>query len=708
MTTKHTFTLLSLCHAYGKIEIPIIQRDFAQGRNEQKNVRNKFVDYLVNALSKDESIELDFIYGTVRIDVDEHDKTKEIHTFIPIDGQQRLTTLWLLHWFLAIRENDFREDNKASIKAEMAKFVYETRPSAHAFCSRLISESFPKERITDIADFIESRNWFDCDWKSDGTIHGMLQMLRTFSKKQELIDGTIELAQLRDKKRISFYFVPLESFGLSEDIYIRMNARGKILTDFENFKSEFYKIIKKYPDIELVKDKMEYSWVNNLWPFRKQDKKNPVYVTDDCFMNYLKFISEMLYFNQAKPRDEAGYADDFSDLKTLSDIYSKQENVDFLVFALDVIPQLSHLDLGDYHFWERENRSVYFGDLLTRVIKGENLLFDNELVLYAAIAFLKFHPKNFIFVKDFLRIVRNLIVNTNDKSERDRPRIITSVIKLAENENPYDALKTNGFKLEGLRESQCSEERFKALIGENDIFASIEDTTWFKGNIKSLLAASYSVEEKYIQDFSFNDSLVSSFNVAALKSVFEGYKVIAKNNFTEVWGDLIDSSLYQRYQSAGRLVVVDDFTKTPGVVSLAAKYSSTGTGSLNDYLIRAEKEYVRNIITKYDDLSTIRDVKEQLQILYIITRRIQNKDISSFFHDWYNFGWLSKGKGFSSIFNSGIDGDPWFSEENPIFQTYNSQFRYSWGLNKYHAIPLEVSESPRYDLVDELKKWAQS
>lgn len=707
MRTKHTF--LSLSREFGKIEIPIIQRDFAQGRKEQKNVRNKFVDYLVNALAKDESVELDFIYGTVRIDVDEHDKTKEINTFIPIDGQQRLTTLWLLHWFLAIRENDFREDNSSSIKGEMSKFVYETRPSAHAFCSRLISESFPKERIADIADYIEGRNWFDCDWESDGTIHGMLQMLRTFSKKQELIDGTIQLAQLRDKNRISFYFVPLKSFGLSEDIYIRMNARGKILTDFENFKSEFYKIIKNYPDIEHVKDKMEYSWVNNLWPFIKQDKKNhPVYVTDDCFMNYLKFISEMLYFNQAKPRDEAGYADDFSDLKTLSEIYSKQENVDFLVFSLDAIPQLSHLDLGGYHFWERENRTVCFEDILVRVIKGENLLFDNELVLYAAIAFLKYHPKNIFFVKDFLRIVRNLIVNTNDKSERDRPRIITSVIKLAESENPYDALKANGFRLEGLRESQCSEERFKALIGENDTFASIEDTTWFKGNIKSLLAASYSFEEKDIQDFSFSDNLVSSFNLEVFKSVFDGYKVIAKNNFLEVWGDLIDSSLYQRFQSAGRLVYVDDYTKNPGVVSLAAKYSNGGIGPLENFLIKAEKEYARNIIEKYDDLSNIRDVKAQLEILYIITRRIQNKSIASFFHDWYNFGWLSKGKGFSSLFNCGIDGDPWFSEENPIFQTYNSQFRYSWGLNKSHAIPLEVSESPKSDLLDEFKKWAQS
>lgn len=178
MTTKHTHTFLSLCKAYGKIEVPIIQRDFAQGRDNQASVRNKFVDYLVDSLSQKEVIDLDFIYGSVRTDIDEHDKTKEIHTFIPIDGQQRLTTLWLLHWFLAIREG-----NLDSIRAEMSKFVYETRPSAHSFCERLMKEVFPADRIKDISDYIESRNWFDCDWLSDGTIKGMLQMLKSFRKR---------------------------------------------------------------------------------------------------------------------------------------------------------------------------------------------------------------------------------------------------------------------------------------------------------------------------------------------------------------------------------------------------------------------------------------------------------------------------------------------------------------------------------------------
>lgn len=318
--------------------------------------------------------------------------------------------------------------------------------------------------------------------------------------------------------------MPLCSFGLSEDIYIRMNARGKILTDFENFKSEFYKIIKNYPRIELIKDKMEYAWVNHLWPYRKHDKKNPVFVTDDCFMNYLRFISEMLYFNQAKPRNESGYASDFSDFKLLGHLYSNPENVDFLMFALDAIPKLSQLKLSCVHFWQgRENQELSFSDILSRAIRGENLVFDNKLVLYAAIAYIKKHG-DCVLVKDYIRIVRNLIVNTDDKSERDRPRILSSIIKFAENKDPYLALKAADFKLEGLRESQCTEEHFKACIGLANEFAEIEDLALFKGNIKSLIAASYSPTEHKIADFHL---MIQRFTLLIWKSSRQYTKAIA-------------------------------------------------------------------------------------------------------------------------------------------------------------------------------------
>ena len=95
METKYTFW--KLISKY-KIEIPIIQRDYAQGRKNVIKIAGKFLDDIKHAIAKDRPLNLDFIYGKIT-------KNESSETFIPLDGQQRLTTLFLLHWYLALKEN---------------------------------------------------------------------------------------------------------------------------------------------------------------------------------------------------------------------------------------------------------------------------------------------------------------------------------------------------------------------------------------------------------------------------------------------------------------------------------------------------------------------------------------------------------------------------------------------------------------------------
>ena len=60
--TVKTYTLRSLLKKYYKIEIPILQRAYAQGRttNEVIKVRQDFVDYLAKHLATEEAVALDF------------------------------------------------------------------------------------------------------------------------------------------------------------------------------------------------------------------------------------------------------------------------------------------------------------------------------------------------------------------------------------------------------------------------------------------------------------------------------------------------------------------------------------------------------------------------------------------------------------------------------------------------------------------------
>lgn len=77
-----------------RIEVPLIQRDYAQGRESQKDIRNDFIDALHSSLSLPAGdsrlpLNLDFVYGSM--------EAGNAARFLPLDGQQRLTTLFLLH-----------------------------------------------------------------------------------------------------------------------------------------------------------------------------------------------------------------------------------------------------------------------------------------------------------------------------------------------------------------------------------------------------------------------------------------------------------------------------------------------------------------------------------------------------------------------------------------------------------------------------------
>ncbi|GLY70255.1 DUF262 domain-containing protein [Amycolatopsis taiwanensis] len=104
------------------IEIPLIQRDYAQGRPSAwvGEIRADFLEVLLDAVAGGEPVGLDFVYGKI-----------EGSTFHPLDGQQRLTTLFLLHWYFASAAGELRPD------AAWTRFSYATRASARLFCQRL-------------------------------------------------------------------------------------------------------------------------------------------------------------------------------------------------------------------------------------------------------------------------------------------------------------------------------------------------------------------------------------------------------------------------------------------------------------------------------------------------------------------------------------------------------------------------------------------
>jgi hypothetical protein len=283
-----------------RITIPIVQRDYAQGRKEQVIVRKRFLKSLLSALKGEKTVLLDYVYGN-----------QENENITPLDGQQRLTTLWLLHWYLAMRLNLIQQDNE--IKKTLLKFSYETRVSSSDFC-----ESLCNEPISSVHD-IERKIWFYSNYTNEPTISAMLRMLKG-TGEEDGIDEILKSAEVTELKTywdnltceydnneqppIAFYYFPLEKYKLTDDLYIKMNARGKALTDFENFKADFLDLVKKRfkeynssveeDELEIkassrkveFASKMDNAWTDIFWNFRSDDD-----VIDDI---YLAFINRFI------------------------------------------------------------------------------------------------------------------------------------------------------------------------------------------------------------------------------------------------------------------------------------------------------------------------------------------------------------------------------------------------------------------------------
>ena len=266
------------------IKIPLIQRDYAQGRDSTavEEIRRNFLNVLLNAIAGGESVGLDFIYGSVV------DKILE-----PLDGQQRLTTLFLLHWYIATAAGTL------SSEASWTRLSYATRPSARTFCEHLVRNSLPGAELP--SDWIVDQPWYLYMWRDDPTIQSMLVMIDAIHEEigRNFPDLDLKDAwnRLTDKTNpaISFYVLPLDDMESPEDLYIKMNSRGKPLTPFETFKAGFEKDIEYSGKADEFAHRIDGPWSDLLWPFHGGDN-----IIDNQFMRYLDFITELSEYREER------------------------------------------------------------------------------------------------------------------------------------------------------------------------------------------------------------------------------------------------------------------------------------------------------------------------------------------------------------------------------------------------------------------------
>lgn len=302
-----------------RIEIPLIQRDYAQGRPGKSvgRIRGDFIEALREAVKGGEPLGLDFVYGHVIEG-----------TLQPLDGQQRLTTLFLLHWYLAFRTGALEQGGQP-----WQNFSYATRPSARLFCESLTLARPPAD-LTGLKVWIEDQPWFLYTWRHDPSIQSMLVVLDALHDRFHGDDCAAAWRRLVDPvaPAVSFHLLPMEDPGQGEDLYIKMNSRGKPLTPFENFKARFEQVLEKWCSPEQAKDfasRVDGPWSDVLWAYRGSNN-----LIDDEFMRYFEFATEVCEWREAGPAS--------GDIEARAErIYGKDnprraEHLEFLFQAFDI------------------------------------------------------------------------------------------------------------------------------------------------------------------------------------------------------------------------------------------------------------------------------------------------------------------------------------------------------------------------------------
>ncbi|MCG8785173.1 DUF262 domain-containing protein [Tenacibaculum finnmarkense] len=541
-----------------RIEIPIIQRDYTYGRKTAATIKEKIVKDIYNALEEqDNFLHLDFIYGKlvgkenlsafernktnikallktiqsyaseleVAIDYNLVEQTKEEAvkiTFIPLDGQQRLTTLFLVHWYLV--QYLKLEDELKSLN----KFSYATRIGAKDFCQLITTTFFDfSNSDTNISELITNNENYYSDWKKDPTVISMLSVIdeidKVFKDKADKFENY--WAGLIENNKITFDFFDLDDFELTDELYIKMNARGKKLTNFENFKAWLIKECSEDITISNWKNNFDIKWNDIFWN-RKPIEQATV---DIEYLNYFKALFLGDYLKEFGKNNQ-----NFDEIKTeivvLRD--SKSNPVPFFDKAsffdskinnylkiLDVFQLDTLNDLDD-------TTSVYIKKYINKPIS--KFIFNNQDVEkltwwditlnYAILNYIDKRNSIDTSFYEWLRIISNLLYNTPIEGPKMFFEASQSIDKLIDvigsNDSVYAVIQyLNATDIDFFNATQAEEEIYKSKLivsdpnWENSLI-EVENNNYFFGQIGFIF--NLLEEEVSIKNFEEVSSKVSA------------------------------------------------------------------------------------------------------------------------------------------------------------------------------------------------------
>lgn len=642
--------------------IPEIQRDYVWGDNEL--VIKRFINNIKN-MKDNEELDIGFFYSY---------KIYENFNAL-IDGQQRITTLILLSWYVGV-------DN-----TKLNNFKFKVRENSNNFLEKLLEQKSAEIPAIDgkkISDKIKNSIWYKRIWDNDPTVKSILNAL-------DIIDKELENEKENIKNKIdNIKFSCIEAGDRRlETEYILLNKRGVNLTNSEQLKAILTEDIENKNE---WLEKWEKDWQDILWECKGEN----IYNTDNIWNAVLYWVRDIYVIenNICKDNDKEKINYDF-DL-----IGIEKENKDEILKILDwIIPLLKiindNLDIiQEKCQFEKDSiinikNTIQGNEKYSLTIKEKALFYsilyfinninikDKNIQLDTIIQFiLKTHN---IYIGDGTaeEIKRN-IANYNTMEIRGRdsfegiPKTITiniaefsdifheiielekirifrnliqnSNINASNLHNAITSLKDFNIntlgELEGLNKEQQEEEALKLEIFEKykeykDIIIEIENNNLFKGKIKKILLLFLSIKEKdeklndnyKLEDFYENKKdilikLLENKNIE-FQNLFNIYKELDLNK-NKIWGELLlEEDVYKSNKNYIWLISNKEYAFLKLVylnIINIDKNISDNSIRLEEFLNKNRKENIQNKldIKNNEDFLKITESKYQLYILYII------------------------------------------------------------------------------------------
>lgn len=343
-------------------------------------------------------------------------------------------------------------------------------------------------------------------WRQDPTIQSMLTMLDAIHEQFKDSEGYFSKLTDLDQPVITFLFLNLDDFKLTDDLYIKMNSRGKSLTEFENFKAQLEKKMQTFTEdwgayqlsfssqevsgAEYFAHKIDTDWANLFWF---------CWGKGSAFDRYLMTFIQLSLANYTLLRDSRYDQDLYrklfvqgSQVNTLSFIEHDQLGAISQPWAIDLMRRLDLLlaeqSAGTDELATYLNSNPYYDEKAVFKKIGANESSLIEKLRFHALYTALIQGKKDQELLAWMRVIFNLTENSVVEGGEEYHRALCSIDALAKEKTPILTLLTRGTTITGFSGAQLLEERIKAhLLLRSSVWKAsileLEQHAFFKGQI---------------------------------------------------------------------------------------------------------------------------------------------------------------------------------------------------------------------------------